>query len=43
MFELARQTQALCEGGHASPFRFFGDHNPDAGFGNNGDDQKLGM
>ena len=27
MFDLVQQTVTLCEGGHASPFRFFGDHN----------------
>jgi hypothetical protein len=41
MFELVRQVESLCEGAHASPFRFFGDHNPDAAFGNNGTDQKM--
>lgn len=41
MFDLARHLCSLCEGGHPSPFRLFGDHNPDAYFGNNGTDQRM--
>jgi hypothetical protein len=41
MFADVQQVMALCEGGHPSPFRFFGDHNQDAFFGNNGEDQNL--